>query len=121
MSGRSPRWIQEIQYPATGFAVYLTGGMNSDYAYVTIDGTKYTSAQKLVLDPESSITVTVGTNANNMGSSLKITLDGTIVRKGNKKDRSIHYTFRLTSPCNLLFERQSISPIEWYTCNITTG
>ena len=121
MSGRSPRWIREIQYPVTGFAVSLTGDMDSNYAYVTIDGTKYTAAQELVLDPGSSITVTVGTNAKNYGSTLSITMDGSVVRKGSRRDHSIRYTFQLTSPCSLVFTKHSISVIMHYTCAITTS
>ena len=121
MSGRGPRWIQEIQYPVTGFTVSLTGDMDSTYAYVTIDGTKYAAAQELVLEPGSSITVTVGTDANNFGKSLEITLDGSVVRKGSSKDHSIQYVFQLTSPCSLVFERRNISTVMWRTCTITTS
>ena len=121
MSGRGPRLIREIQYPVTGFAVSLTGDMDSDYAYVTIDGTKYTAAQELVLDPGSRITVTVGTNANNYGSNLSITLDGSVVRKGSSSDHSIQYAFQLANPCSLVFTKHSISVIMHYTCAITTS
>lgn len=121
MSGRSPRWFTGIQYPVTGFAVSLTGDMDSDYAYVTIDGTKYTAAQELVLDPGSSITVTVGTNGNNYGSNLSITLDGSVVRKGSSRDHSIQYAFQLANPCSLVFTKHSISVIMHYTCAITTS
>lgn len=121
MSGRGPRWIREIQYPVTGFAVSLTGDMDSEYAYVTIDGTKYTAAQELVLDPGSSIIVTVGTNANNYGNSLEITLDGSVVRKGSRSDHSIRYMFQLANPCSLVFTKHSVSMIMHYTCAITTS
>lgn len=78
------------------YAVTLTGSFNSTYGYVTINGIKYTSAQSVSVELNTSVVVYVR-GVNSSASNMKITLNGTVVAQGSTSSLDASYTFKVTT------------------------
>lgn len=88
-------FLSRGEAPKIGFVLTLTGEYDASGAYVTIDGTKYTSAQTLTLEPGTAVSVYVkGTN-----SQSSITYNGSQVG-GNGST----YTFYVSAPTTISME-----------------
>ena len=96
--------------PATTVDVAMSGAFNSSSGYVTIDGTKYTSAQTLTVAKGTSVTVyCLG------GSSAYINLNGTTVAQGTSS-KDAEYTFAVTDNCTIVLSQV---PFSHYYADIT--
>lgn len=94
--------------PATTVDVALSGTFDSTYGYVTIDGTKYTSAQTLTVAKGTSVTVYCSSSQSSYFTKCEITLNGTTVAKGTKGSPP-EYTFAATDNCTIVLSKTS-----WY-------
>lgn len=109
MSGRSPRWIEEVQWRK--LPVSLTGTLSSSYAYVTIDFEKYSDEAELEIEEKTVIEITVSGSSHKM--ECEITLNGEIVQSGNGT-----YSMTVTKPITISFAKGNYA---FYTCSITTN
>lgn len=100
--------------PATTVNVALSGDFHSSYGYVTIDGTKYTSAQTLKVAKGTSVTVYCSSSGRK--SKCEITLNGTTVAKGSNAYPA-EYTFAATDNCTIVLSK--IFWDDYYTAAIT--
>lgn len=103
--------------PALTVDVSLSGTFNSSYGYVTIGGTKYTSAQTLTVAKGTSVMVYCG-SSNSFIVRTKITLNGTTVAQGTS-DAGAEYTFAVTDNCSIVISRKSVSGYIYYIADIT--
>ncbi len=103
--------------PATTVDVTLSGTFNSTYGYVTIDGTKYTSAQTLTVAKGTSVTVYCG-SGNSFIVRTKITLNGTTVAEGTSS-AGAEYTFAVTDNCAITVTKKNVSGHIYYYADIT--
>ena len=103
--------------PATMVDVALSGSFNESYGYVTIDGTKYTSAQTLTVTKGTSVTVYCG-SGNSFSVRTKITLNGTTVAEGTSLTGA-EYTFAVTDNCTITVTRKNVSGYIYYYADIT--
>ena len=87
--------------------VTLTGSLYPQYAYVTINGTVYTSAQTLEVEDGTEISVYV--SAVYMNSSCFINFNGTRVLSGKGT-----YTFTLTADTTIAFASSGSSYYAMY-------
>ena len=96
-----------------GFTLTLTGEYDAAGAYVTIDGTKYTSAQTLTLEPGTAVSVYVkGTN-----SKSSITYNGSQVGRNGST-----YTFNISAPTPINMEyTTAMLGLALVTATITTS
>lgn len=78
--------------------VVLSGTFDSTYGYVTIDGTKYTSAQTLTVAKGTSVTVYCSGRGRPDISYIK--LNGTTVAQGTIS-AAAEYTFAVTDNCSI--------------------
>lgn len=99
--------------PPMANTVTLTGALNSSYAYVTINGTKYSRAQTLEVESGTEISVYVGSM---MGNSSYINFNGTKVLSGKGT-----YTFTLTADTTITMAQSGSSWTAYYYANITTS
>lgn len=83
------------------FDVVLSGDFSSSYGYVTIDGTKYTSAKTVTVAKGTSVTVYCKASSSLGKKQCKITLNGTTVARGTS-DAGAEYTFAVTSNCRIV-------------------
>ena len=99
------------------FDVALSGTFNSKYGYVTIDGTKYTSAQTLTVAKGTSVTVYCGSERYQIQALSTITLNGTTVAQGTYS-AAAEYTFAVTDSCGVALKRK-LGDDYYYTAAIT--
>lgn len=90
--------------PKTTVDVVLSGDFHNGFGYVTIDGTKYTSAQTLTVAKGTSVTVYCGSLL--LQSKSVITLNGTTVAQGTS-DAAAEYTFAVTDSCSIVLSKTS--------------
>lgn len=81
--------------------VALSGTFDKSYGYVTIDGTRYISAQTLTVAKGTSVTVYCGASHSNNRTKCKITLNGTTVAQGTSS-AGAKYTFAVTDNCGIV-------------------
>lgn len=93
--------------PVIGLELAISGDFSTSYAYVTIAGTQYTSAQTLTLSPGDEVSVYVGNK-----TQCKVTLNGTVVQDGAGT-----YTFGISAPTQIVITRETTRQ---YTAAITT-
>lgn len=103
--------------PAMTVDVVLSGTFDSSYGYVTIDGTKYTSAQTLKVAKGTSVTVYCGGSSSTLLVKSTITLNGTTVAQGTSS-AGAEYTFAVTDSCGVALERKTQNG-RYYTAAIT--
>lgn len=106
----------------SSFYVALSGTFSSSYGYVTIDGTKYTSAQTLTVAEGTSVTVYCGASFPFLLPSATIKLNGTTVAEGKLTDgeaAAAEYTFSVTNNCSIELSRNSNNKIEVFSATIT--
>ena len=87
--------------PATTVDVVLSGKFSSSNGYVTIDGTKYTSAQTLTVAKGTSVTVHCGYAKPVSQTTPYIKLNGTKVAQG-ASGAAAEYTFDVTDNCSIV-------------------
>lgn len=110
-------FLRRGKAPATTVDVALSGNFNSSYGYVTIDGTKYTSAQTITVAKGTSVTVYCGSSSSKLQVKSTITLNGTTVAQGTFSTGA-EYTFAVTDSCGVALERKSQNGT-YYTAAIT--
>lgn len=110
MSGRSPRWIHPIQKSCL---VEYSGTFSSDYAYVMIDGVKYTEAGTQTVNSGDAITIYVSGSTGPYRDMCYITLDGVSVQNGHGK-----YEYTARKKTELVFGKGRET---YYFCDITTS
>lgn len=93
--------------PVIGLELTISGDFSASYAYVTIAGAQYTSAQTLTLSPGDEVSVYVGSKAQ-----CEVTLNGTVVQDGAGT-----YTFAISAPTQIALTRKAVRQ---YTAAITT-
>ena len=101
--------------PKSGFTLTLTGALDASGGYVTVSGTKYTTAKALELDAGTEVAVHVG------GSAVrgpKITYNGTTVSLSDFGKCT--YTFSLSADTTITFAKFGSSTY-YYTADITTS
>ena len=81
------------EFPAI---VTITGSGNANYSYVTINGTKYTSAATLEVEPGTVITAHVGTYTTAGMPYTGVIVDGSIVLANIM---SGDYNYTVTDDC----------------------
>lgn len=104
--------------PAMTVAVTLSGYFHKSHGYVTIDGTKYTSAQTLTVAKGTSVTVHCGSSNPSLQKKSIITLNGTTVAQGTASAAAA-YTFTVTANCSIVLTSEGISKYVYYTAAIT--
>ena len=104
--------------PTTTVDVALSGKFDSYYGYVTIDGTKYTSAQTLTVAKGTSVTVRCSSPMASDRGNAKITLNGTTVAQGASTEAA-EYTFAVTDNCTITVTKGGTSQSRYYTAAIT--
>ena len=82
--------VIEISLPIT--TVTITGRGNGTYAYVTIDGTKYTQATTLEVPRGTSIRINTMTDQFNVIDS-SITFNGNVVAVSSNNNETLSYEF----------------------------
>ena len=85
--------------------VVLSGDFHNSYGYVTIDGTKYKSAQTITVAKGTSVTVLCSASSSTGKKKCKITLNGTTVAQGGKSSAA-EYTFAVTSNCSIAISKE---------------
>ena len=105
---------------ASEYALTLSGALHRERGYVTINGTKYSTAQTLTLAAGTNVTVTCGTTYTSSGVAYpKIYLNGTLVTSGtDNSDRT--FTFAIGSNTSIAFTSNYYSSFIYYEANITT-
>lgn len=100
MSGRSPRWFRGIT--PNGIKITIAIGSNyiaalSSYAYVTINGVKYTAAAEIFVPTGTEVIVTVS-RSNKDANYANIRLNGTSVIHDSDGGR---YTYVAEKPATI--------------------
>ena len=99
--------------PVSGLKLTLTGEYDAAGAYVTIGGTKYTSAQTLTLEAGTEVSVYVKGSNN----SSSITYNGSQVGRNGST-----YTFNISAPTTISMEyTSSVLGLAKVTATITTS
>lgn len=112
MSGRSPRWINAIQKTPTTCLVEYSGTFTSSRAYVTINGTTYTSAGSQTVDVGTVISIYVS-GSTSYRDSCYVSLNGKRVKSGYGT-----YKYTVLKNSKLVFARGTSA---YYYCEITTS
>lgn len=111
-----------VEKPVQTVDVTISGNTDTQYAYVEIDGTKYTA--------KGTYTIPVGVTAivhcyNFFGTSgeyvSKITLNGKTVETAKKGNSTITYSFSVESSTAFAFSIKSVYGNANYFCDITTS
>ena len=102
--------------PATTVDVALSGDFHSTYGYVTIDGTKYTSAQTVAVAKGTSVTVYC--SSERQLKNCKITLNGTTVAQGTTS-AGAEYAFAVTDNCTVVLSIGVVMGRTYYYADIT--
>ena len=106
----------------SSFDVALSGTFSSSYGYVTINGTKYTSAQTLTVAEGTSVTVYCGASFPFLVRLATIKLNGTTVAEGtltNKEAVAAEYTFSVTNNCSIELSQNSNNGFDVFSATIT--
>ena len=112
-------FLRRGEPPATTVDVALSGKFHTTRGYVTIDGTKYTSAQTLTVAKGTSVTVRCNSSSSTGKKKCKITLNGTTVAQGTSS-AATEYTFAVTSNCRIDISQEVYGDeIIYYTAAIT--
>ena len=111
MSGRSPRWISI----KIGFTIKTNGTFNDTRGYVTIAGTKYTSAAEVQVNAGDEISVYVDASSKASGFLCWVQKDGVQVKSGKGA-----YTFTAEADAIINMTRNVSGRYYYYTCTITT-
>ena len=83
----------DIVLSTSGFTVTITGNGSTQTAWVTINGTIYTSQTTLIVEPGTMIRLLTGGGSRNTRAQTKITIDGVTVAKGTASNAaSYSYT-----------------------------
>lgn len=90
----------------------LTGTFNSSYGYVTINGTKYKSAQTVEVEAGTEISVYVGGRSST--GNCQVSLNGTKVHSGAGT-----YTFVPTNNATIKMSMSGSSYYSYYFATIT--
>lgn len=112
MSGRGPRWISV----KTGFTIKTTGTFDAKRGYVTIAGTKYTSATEVQVNAGNEISVYVNATHSAVSSLCWVQKDGVQVQSGDGT-----YTFTAEADATINMTRTESGRYFYYTCTITTS
>ena len=72
----------DIVLSTSGFTVTITGNGSTRTAWVTINGTIYTSQTTLIVEPGTMIRLLTGGGSKNTRAQTKITIDGVTVAQG---------------------------------------
>lgn len=103
--------------PVLTVDVVLSGIFDRSFGYVTIDGTKYTSAQTLTVAKGTSVTVYCsGSSVAKKNSYIK--LNDTKVAQGTS-EAAAEYTFAVTDNCTIKFKKIGSGVRQYYTAAIT--
>ena len=100
------------------FDVALSGKFHSSSGYVTIDGTKYTSAQTLTVAKGTSVTVYCWGQRSYEKKRAQIIFNGTTVAQGTV-NAAAEYTFAATDNCSIVMEKKLTDESYYYTAAIT--
>lgn len=112
MSGRGPRLISV----KTGFTIKTTGTFDATRGYVTIAGTKYTSAAEVQVNAGNEISVYVNASQMDAGHLCWVQKDGVQVQSGDGT-----YTFTAEADATINMTRNVSGRYSYYTCTITTS
>lgn len=83
----------DIVLSTSGFTVTITGDGSTQTAWVTINGTIYTSQTTLIVEPGTMIRLLTGGGSRTTRAQTKITIDGVTVAQGTgSKAASYSYT-----------------------------
>ena len=100
--------------------IELGGSFDNSYGYVTIDGTKYTSAQTVEVESGASVFVRCGTATAFFQTFCKITLNGAEVAAGTWDTAgAAKYTFAATDNCKIVMTKNTNMGNPYYTAAIT--
>lgn len=103
--------------PSTGVTVELSGTFDSTYAYVTIGGKTYTSAQTLTVEKGTEVAVAVYDSTSSK-SHATITLNGSSVSSITTSGL-ITYSFTVTDNCKIVSAVQQNGVRKYGTIAIT--
>lgn len=109
--------------PVHGIQVTISGDMDSAYAYVTIDGTKYTEPGTYAIPAGASITVYCYNAYTISLSGYKSTIkfNGTLVAQASSQNQMINYSFQLETQTSIVFSTKALQSLNNYHCAITTS
>ena len=98
--------------------VALSGEFSKSYGYVTIDGTKYMSAQTVTVAKGTSVTVLCWGVLSYEKKRAQITFNGTTVAQGTS-DAAAEYTFAATDNCSIVMKKKLTDDNYYCTAAIT--
>ena len=109
--------------PVQTVDVIISGDTNADYAYVEIDGTKYTATGTYAIPVGAAAVVHCYNALGQSGANVsKITFNGTTVQTANYNRQMITYSFSLKSSTSIAFSvKDLMGTAKNYSCNITTN
>lgn len=96
--------------------VTLVGSFNSTRGYVTINGTKYTSAQALEIEAGTEISVYVASSGTATQGNCNITFNGETVLTGKGT-----YTFVASADTTIIMVKGTAAGQTYYIADITTS
>ena len=98
----------------------LSGNMNSNYGYVIIDGTKYSSVQTILVEIGAEVTVFCSSELPSGQQKSFITKNRVTVAKGTSTDGAT-YTWVITGATEVKFTRHAGSAgVYYWSAAITT-
>lgn len=109
--------------PVQTVDVIISGDTHASYAYVEIDGTKYSETGTHTILAGAAAVVHCYNELGESGASVsKITFNGTTVQTANYHRQMITYSFSLKSSTSIAFSVKSLmGTAKNYSCNITTS
>lgn len=111
-----------VEKPVQTVDVIISGDTNADYAYVEIDGTKYTATGTYAIPVGAAAVVHCHNKRTINGKNSKIVLNGTIVATATGSNENVTYSFSIQSTTTILFTGYVVfGTVANYSCNITTN
>ncbi len=98
MSGRSPRWFTGIKPNGVKITIKIGSTYFASYAYVKINGIKYTAAAEVLVPVGAEVIVTVSQSSTS-GPDATITLNGAAVTLSS---RGGSYTYVAEKPATIM-------------------
>lgn len=98
--------------------IILSGDLTLVGAYITIDGTKYYTAQTLTVQAGTTVSVLAGYRRGRDGPKTAITFDGVEVARGDTNVEA-EYSFEIKNSVHIVFT-EGYGWDTYYKCAITT-
>ena len=109
----------DIVLSTSGFTVTITGNGSTQTAWVTINGTIYTSQTTLIVEPGTMIRLITEADSRNSRTQTKITIDGVTVAQGTGSNAA-SYSYTPTGDITVTLRSQTAIRGTYGTITVTT-